>query len=101
MQKKQLIPTRGFLLFHILTHLRKKQYCGDELALQIGKKKGLAKLTPGTIYPALKTLRRKKLVTYTRKGRKKCYSLTRLGKKELNSTQKQLLGFLRHAIKKF
>ncbi len=82
MKTPKYINLKGFLLFQILYELhRNKRLCGDELAEIIGKKKG-EKLTPGTIYPALKYLRRKKLVSYKKEGRKKYYRLTEEGKKE-------------------
>jgi DNA-binding PadR family transcriptional regulator len=73
---------KGFLSFLILHELNLNSLCGDELAKKIGKRKG-ASLTPGTIYPALKRLRRKKLISYRRNGRKKVYLLTEEGKKEV------------------
>lgn len=72
---------KGFLALKMLHELNKKRLCGDELAVAIGRKLG-KKLTPGTIYPALKFLRKKRLVTYKRSGRKKLYSLTEEGKIE-------------------
>jgi len=72
----------GFLTFLILHELKKKALCGDELAGRIGKRKG-SKLTPGTIYPALKKLRNKKLIRLKQCGRKKNYYLTKKGEKEL------------------
>lgn len=76
------LELKGFLSFLILHELSLKKLCGDELSDNIGKRKG-SFLTPGTIYPALKRLRKKKFIAYKRKGRKKVYSLTELGEKEL------------------
>lgn len=78
------IELKGFLSFFILHELNGKDYSGDELARIIGKRKN-ANLTPGTIYPALKRLRKQKLIQYKRNGRKKVYSLTLNGYKELKS----------------
>jgi len=72
---------KGFLAFKLLHELNKRRLCGDELAQIVGQKIG-TKLTPGTIYPALKFLRKKKLVSYKRFGRKKSYTLTEEGKEE-------------------
>jgi len=77
----QVLSMKGFLAFQILHELKKHSRCGDELADFIGGKKG-SKLTPGTIYPTLKFLRKKKLVTRKTAGRKKNYSLTDKGKEE-------------------
>ncbi len=79
-----LIDMKGFLSFFILHELSKKKLCGDELAHLIGSKK-YGKLSPGTIYPALKKLRFKKLVQFRSSGRKKVYFLSAKGRKELNS----------------
>jgi DNA-binding PadR family transcriptional regulator len=56
-----LIEFKGFLSFLILHELSKKELCGDELAELIGQRKK-DKLTPGTIYPTLKKLRKLKLL---------------------------------------
>ena len=81
MKMPKYIEIKGVLSFHILSLLKKKQLCGDELAEIIGKKK-YGKLTPGTIYPALKYLRENKLIKFKQKGRKKNYSLTKKGLNE-------------------
>lgn len=78
---------KGFLTFKMLHELKKRRLCGDELAEVIGKKLS-TKLTPGTIYPALKFLRKKKLVKYKRSGRKKAYELTEEGLKEYKRFRK-------------
>ncbi len=75
------LQLKGFLAFQILHELRGKRLCGDDLAKIIGQKKG-SKLTPGTIYPALKFLRKEKLVQQKRDGRKKLYFLTPEGEAE-------------------
>ena len=49
MKMPKYIDIKGVLSFHILSLLKKKKLCGDELAEIIGKKK-YGKLTPGTIY---------------------------------------------------
>jgi len=91
---EQLIEFKGFLSFFILHELNKKSLCGDELALMIGKRKK-DKLTPGTIYPTLKKLRKLKLLKYKKDGRKKNYFLTDLGKQEL----KKMYKVLKHYFK--
>jgi DNA-binding PadR family transcriptional regulator len=78
------IELRGFLSIFILHELDHKSLSGDELARIVGSRKNTI-LTPGTIYPALKRLRRQKLIQYRRNGRKKIYYLTDLGRKELRA----------------
>lgn len=82
MTKKMLIEFKGFLSFLILHELNKTSLSGDELAEKIGERKG-STLTPGTIYPTLKRLKKLKLIVYKRDGRKKYYKLTKNGQKEL------------------
>jgi DNA-binding PadR family transcriptional regulator len=78
----KIIALKGFLSFFILHELSEKSYSGDELAKIVGQRKKTV-LTPGTIYPTLKQLKKQKLITLKRNGRKKIYSLTSAGKKEL------------------
>lgn len=53
---------------------------GQELATEIGKRKG-SKPNPGTIYPALKELKKRKLIKSNKKGRITTYQITEDGKK--------------------
>ena len=82
MQDHPYLQLKGFLSFLILHELHQKSLCGDDLAIKIGKRKG-AKLTPGTIYPALKDLRKQKFIRYKKLGRKKIYTLSDGGRTEL------------------
>ncbi|MCF7866252.1 PadR family transcriptional regulator [Candidatus Woesearchaeota archaeon] len=84
---KQFIEFKGFLSFLILHELNKKILCGEDLAVLIGARKGTV-LTPGTIYPALKKLRKYKLIKWKKDGRKKYYFLTDLGWIELENQYK-------------
>jgi DNA-binding MarR family transcriptional regulator len=86
------LELKGFLSFFILHELDRKSMSGDALAKDIGGRKGTT-LTSGTIYPALKRLRKQKLIAYTRHGRKKVYSLTSEGKSELKALYHVLGGF--------
>ncbi|MEI8348401.1 MAG: PadR family transcriptional regulator, partial [Pseudomonadota bacterium] len=54
------VSLKGFLSFFILHELALAKRAGDDLAKRIGKRKG-SDLTPGTIYPALKRLRKQGL----------------------------------------
>ena len=83
MKLPRVIKIKNLLKFQILYHLSRKNLCGDELADLLNFRKN-RKLTPGTIYPALKFLKKKKLVKYKQKGRKKIYYLTKFGKEEYN-----------------
>ena len=70
---------RGFLSFLILWLVSKKGMTGAEIALELEKRKG-SKPSPGTIYPVLKDLKDKGLLSVDKDKR---YTLTKNGKKEL------------------
>ena len=79
----QVCDMRGFLSLLVLWLLSKKPMSGAELAREIEKRKG-CKPNPGTIYPALKELARKKaIVVRPGGGKEKTYSLTPLGREQL------------------
>ena len=79
---------RGMLSFHILWMLSQRKMHGDEIAEEIGKRKG-CKPKAGTIYPALKELKSKGLIEGKKEGKLIVYSLTPEGKK----TMKQALEY--------
>jgi DNA-binding PadR family transcriptional regulator len=66
---------RGFLSFQILWLLSKSELCGEELAVEIEKRRG-EKPKPGTLYPALKDLSEKGLVKGRKSGKTVSYVLT-------------------------
>jgi len=70
---------RGMLSFYVLWLLSKKEMNGQEIARELEIRRG-TKPTPGTIYPALKELRKKRLVKMKRRGRETIYSLTEDGR---------------------
>ena len=70
---------RGMLSFQILWLLSKKSMHGEQLANEIGKRRG-EKPKAGTIYPALKDLKNKGLIKGIKKGKIIEYALTSEGK---------------------
>jgi len=94
------IKLKGFLSFFILHELSKKNLCGEDLAEKIGKRQNKV-LTPGTIYPTLKRLKKLKLVKWKRDGRQKNYYLTDAGKKELKELYKELKKYFKGVKKHF
>lgn len=90
---------KGLLALRILHELNKRSLCGDDLAVLIGTRHK-SKLTPGTIYPALKFLRKKKLAILKRNGRKKIYSLTTEGKREFTAARKNFINMFGGIYKK-
>ncbi len=94
----QILSMKGFLAFQILHELQGKKLCGDDLAHIIGGRKG-SKLTPGTIYPALKYLRKHKLVKHRKYGRKKIYTLTEKGADEYELVRENFARIFKPLIK--
>jgi DNA-binding PadR family transcriptional regulator len=89
---ESVLPFSGFLKFLILHELRLKEQSGADLATRIGERRG-SKLTPGTIYPALKQLHNQRFVRYRSEGRKKLYRLSEKGEEEL---EKAYVDFSRY-----
>lgn len=78
---------RGMLSFLILFLLSKKTMNGQEIAKEIEKRKG-EKPSPGTIYPALKSLREHKLIKENKQGKSISYTLTSDGKESLKKAKR-------------
>jgi len=75
---------RGMLSFLILWLLSKKPMYGQELAKEIGKRRG-TKPNPGTIYPALNELKKRGLVKSKKEGRVTNYHVTEKGRKGITT----------------
>ncbi|MBR9705007.1 PadR family transcriptional regulator [Candidatus Pacearchaeota archaeon] len=75
---------KGFLSYLVLWILNKKSMNGAELSKELEKRRG-SKPSPGTIYPVLKELKEKGLIT---SDKEKVYSLTKKGKGDLNIAAK-------------
>jgi PadR family transcriptional regulator PadR len=75
---------RGMLSFLILWLLSKKTMYGQELAEEIGKRRG-TKPNPGTIYPALKELKKRGLINSKKEGRVTNYHITEEGRKGIQT----------------
>lgn len=79
---------RGMLSFLILFLLSKKPMHGKEMAEEIGRRKGSIP-SPGTIYPALKVLKKNGLIKENKSGKIIKYSLTSDGKRTLDIAKKR------------
>ncbi len=77
---------RGFLSFQILWLLSKKRMHGEEIALEIEKRRG-EKPKAGTLYPALKDLSSKGLIAGKRSGNIVVYALTAEGNDAVNEAK--------------
>lgn len=71
---------KGFLSFLVLWLINKKNMTGSEISVELEQRKG-SKPSPGTIYPVLKDLKERGLLSINNNKR---YSLTIEGKKELD-----------------
>jgi PadR family transcriptional regulator PadR len=79
---------RGMLGFLILFLLSKKPMHGQELAEDIAQRKG-DKPSPGTIYPALKSLREAGFISEEKEGKIIVYTLTDRGKQALRIAKRK------------
>ena len=82
MDRKYGCDMRGMLSFHILWMLSQKPMHGEQIAEEIGKRRG-EKPKSGTIYPALKDLKSKGLIKGKKEGKIIIYTLTPDGKKTM------------------
>ena len=88
---------RGMLSFQVLWLLSKKSMHGDEIAEEIGERRG-AKPKAGTIYPALKELRNNGLITGKRSGKIVKYELTKEGKGEVKRAKAYFIRSFRDIL---
>jgi PadR family transcriptional regulator PadR len=77
---EEMCDMRGMLSFTILWLLSSRPMYGQELATEIGNRRGDKKPNPGTIYPALKELAARHLIEASPKGRNSVYELTKEGR---------------------
>jgi len=75
----------GFLILFLLS---KKPMHGQELAEDIAQRKG-DKPSPGTIYPALKSLREAGFISEEKEGKIIVYTLTERGKQALRIAKRK------------
>ena len=78
---------RGMLSFMLLFLLAAKPMHGQELATEIGNRKG-ERPSPGTIYPALKKLSEDGLISSEKSGKMITYSLTEEGRAVLDESKR-------------
>ena len=82
---------RGMLGFLILFLLSKKPMHGQELATEIANRTGEKKMSPGTIYPSLKSLREMGFITEEKVGKTIVYSLTAGGDNALKIAKRKFV----------
>jgi DNA-binding PadR family transcriptional regulator len=79
---------RGLLGFLILFLLSKKPMHGQEIASELAKRRG-EKPSPGTIYPALKSLKDLGFLSEEKEGKTIIYGLSPKGEKALEIAKKR------------
>jgi len=80
---KQYCEMKGFLSFIVLRLISKGAVSGEDIRKELKKRRG-TRPSPGTIYPALKSLSEAGFIRETGMGGKeKRYGLTVKGRKEL------------------
>lgn len=90
---------RGMLSFQILYLLSKKNMHGDEIAEELGRRRG-EKPKSGTIYPALKDLKNKHLIKGEKDGKTIVYYLTSGGKEEVKHAKAYFIRCFGDVIEK-
>jgi len=89
--EKDCCDMRGMLGFLILFLLSKKPMHGQELATEIANRKGEKKLSPGSIYPALKSLREMGFISEEKEGKTIVYKLTVSGENALKIAKRKFV----------
>ncbi len=84
-EEATMCDMRGMLSFMILWLLSKRPMYGQEIATEIGKRKG-DRPNSGTIYPALKELAKRGLIEARPDGRNLVYELTSQGSASLSKS---------------
>lgn len=80
---------RGYLSFLVLHMISKKNLSGEDIRLEIKKRKG-TKPSAGTIYPVLKNLSSFGLIEELKsKGKEKKYKITKKGEAEVKLATKK------------
>lgn len=86
---------RGDIRLLILDSLDKSPKHGYQIMTSISEMfHGLYKPSPGVVYPTLQALTEEGLIGYEEIGKKKVYSPTKNGKKELKDNRKRLDGII-------
>lgn len=96
--KEYCCDMRGMLSFLILFLLSKKPMHGQELADELEKRKG-DRPSPGTIYPALKELKKEGLIQEKKEGRTIAYQLTLAGMKVLKNAKEKFCRAFTDVVK--
>ncbi|MBI4361989.1 MAG: helix-turn-helix transcriptional regulator [Euryarchaeota archaeon] len=78
-----VFDSRGLLSFLLLWLLQKRPMYGNQLAEELERRRGV-RPNPGTLYPALRMLERRGLITSRDEDGKKVCFITALGKRQFS-----------------
>ncbi len=81
---------RGLLSFLLLFFLSQHKMTGAKISDEIEKRKG-CRLSPGTLYPALKSLRENGFISEKKQGRNCIYAITSNGKRAFKVARKKFI----------
>jgi PadR family transcriptional regulator, regulatory protein PadR len=82
---------KGYLSFLVLRMISHNDLSGDDIRKELERRKGCMP-SAGTIYPVLKDLKTKGLITETeQEGRTKRYTITDKGRKEVDAATKKFI----------
>lgn len=85
---------RGMLSFLILFLLSKKSMCGQDIADELEKRRGV-RPSPGTIYPALKCLKEDNFIEEKKDGKMLVYNLTKEGETAFRNSRQMFCRIFR------
>ena len=88
---------KGLLSFLVLYIVSKKPMHGQKIAKELKERKGSLP-SPGTIYPALKSLREAGLIKEAMQGKTIVYSLTGKGRKELKIAKQKFFKMFKGLV---
>lgn len=92
---------RGFLTFTVLRLTSKEEMSGDDIRCELERRKG-SKPSPGTIYPALKSMSKNGWIREVSSGgREKKYRITQRGRKELDAAIRKFVAMFCDMRKEF
>ena len=89
---------QGYLKIFVMWELAQEELTGYDIMKSFGRRTGTKMPSPGTMYPLLNELLKKRLIAMTVKENKKFYRITRSGKKVLRMLMDERRKTLRNML---
>ena len=89
---------QGYLKIFVLRELAQEELTGYDIMKSFGRRTGTKMPSPGTMYPLLNELMKKRLIAMTVKENKKFYRITSSGKKVLRMLMDERRKTLRNML---